>query len=100
MMQTCALSGISPHFWAFWAPIIAFESLLCAMALYRGLKTYNVCKVNGTSSIWSLDWKSGMKLVDVLVRDSVVYFLVMFATYLTNAMVWVLGTVRDWVHFR
>ncbi|EIN05812.1 hypothetical protein PUNSTDRAFT_137297 [Punctularia strigosozonata HHB-11173 SS5] len=101
-MQTCAPAGVSPRFYTFWIPIIVFEALLCVLALGRGLHAYHVAhpplppplgaKAEAGAGGRSRWWESGTKLVDVLVRDSVVYFVVMFATYLTNAMVWFLGS--------
>ncbi|KAJ7429739.1 hypothetical protein B0H11DRAFT_2211908 [Mycena galericulata] len=70
---------VPSYFFAFWIPIIAFESLLCGLALYRGFQTF---RASGTL------FQSGRHLVSILIRDSVLYFLVMFATYFTNMLVW------------
>jgi hypothetical protein len=75
--------------------MIAFESLLCGMALYRGFQG-----VFGGGALF----RSGRHLVDVLVKDSIIYFLVcvpiscllylilicfyrVFASYATNLLV-------------
>ncbi|KAJ7624812.1 hypothetical protein FB45DRAFT_924267 [Roridomyces roridus] len=76
----CAPSGIPPWFYAFWIPILAFESLMCALALYRGFQTFRASEPA---------FQSGRHLVAILIRDSVLYFLVMFATYFTNMLIWV-----------
>ncbi|KAJ7260104.1 hypothetical protein C8J57DRAFT_483879 [Mycena rebaudengoi] len=78
-LRFCIPVGVPSYFFAFWIPIIAFESLLCALALYRGFQTF---KASGSA------FQSGRHLVAILIRDSVLYFLVMFATYLTNMLVW------------
>ncbi|KAJ7895502.1 hypothetical protein B0H14DRAFT_2333890, partial [Mycena olivaceomarginata] len=75
----CVPDGVPDYFFAFWLPIILFESLLCGLALYRGFQTFRAA---GTL------FQSGRHLVAILIRDSVLYFLVMFATYLTNMLVW------------
>ncbi|KAK0444566.1 uncharacterized protein EV420DRAFT_1003068 [Desarmillaria tabescens] len=75
----CAPNGIPDYFYTFWIPTIAFESLLCGLALFRGFQTF--------SSDGPL-FSSGRHLVSILIRDSVFYFVVMFATYLTNLLVW------------
>ncbi|KAK0203922.1 hypothetical protein DFS33DRAFT_1335395 [Desarmillaria ectypa] len=75
----CVPSGIPDYFYTFWIPMIAFESLLCGLALFRGFQTF--------SSDGPL-FSSGRHLVSILIRDSVFYFVVMFATYLTNLLVW------------
>lgn len=63
----CTPLTISSHFYAFWIPMLAFEILLCALAVFRGYQTYK-------SSISR--FQSGRHLVEILVRDSVLYFLV------------------------
>ncbi|KAJ6576033.1 hypothetical protein DFH09DRAFT_1150238 [Mycena vulgaris] len=78
----CYPIGVPDYFFAFWIPIIGFESLLCGLALYRGFQTF---RASGSL------FQSGKKLVGILVRDSVLYFLVMFATYFTNMLVWVIA---------
>ncbi|KAK0439348.1 hypothetical protein EV421DRAFT_1713575 [Armillaria borealis] len=77
--SVCTSSGIPDYFYAFWIPTIVFESLLCGLALFRGFQTF--------SSDGPL-FSSGRRLVSILIRDSVFYFVVMFATYLTNLLVW------------
>jgi hypothetical protein len=79
----CVPFGVPDYFFAFWIPIIGFESLLCGLALYRGFQTF---RASGSL------FQSGRHLVAILIRDSVLYFLVMFATYLTNMLVWISAT--------
>ncbi|KAF7343876.1 hypothetical protein MSAN_01968900 [Mycena sanguinolenta] len=76
----CVPTGVPNYFFAFWIPILCFESLLCGLALYRGFQTFRA-----TDPMF----QSGRHLVAILIRDSVFYFLVMFATYLTNMLVWI-----------
>ncbi|KAJ7031688.1 hypothetical protein C8F04DRAFT_1109448 [Mycena alexandri] len=76
----CVPFGVPSYFFAFWVPIIVFESLLCGLALFRGFQTF---RASGSA------FQSGRHLVAILIRDSVLYFLVMFATYFTNMLVWV-----------
>ncbi|KDR66617.1 hypothetical protein GALMADRAFT_147830 [Galerina marginata CBS 339.88] len=78
----CVPFGISPHFYVFWIPMLAFESLLCFLALVRGFQTF---KSNGSL------FHSGRQLVGILVRDSLIYFLVICATYLTCLLFWLLA---------
>jgi len=71
----CVAYDVSDHFYAFWIPIIFFETFLCALALYRGWQNYH---------IRSRTHFSGERIFEILVRDSIMYFLVIFATYLVN----------------
>ncbi|KAI0765034.1 hypothetical protein C8Q74DRAFT_1205302 [Fomes fomentarius] len=74
----CVPFGLPDNFYAFWIPMLISESVLCGLALFRGFKSYrpadNVLQ-------------SGRRIIEILVRDSVYYFVIMFATYLTNAII-------------
>ena len=63
----CVPSRITTHFFAFWVPMLAYESLLCGLALFRGFQAFQ----SSTSP-----FRSGKYLVSILIRDSVLYFLV------------------------
>ncbi|TFK33408.1 hypothetical protein BDQ12DRAFT_691220 [Crucibulum laeve] len=76
----CVPSGVSDKFYTFWIPMLAFETLLCALALVRGFQSF--------TSDGPL-FRSGRHLVSILIRDSVLYFLVICATYLTCLLVWI-----------
>ncbi|CCM01789.1 uncharacterized protein FIBRA_03856 [Fibroporia radiculosa] len=90
----CYASGISAHFYAFWIPMLVSESVLCGLALVRFMQSHRAR---------STLFMSGMRLVERLIRDSVFYFIVsemwrrrrMFATYLVNAIVFVVGTTAE-----
>jgi len=59
----CFAHYVLPTFYLFWIPLMIFECLLLSLAVYRGLQTL---RHSGTL---------GRKLVIILIRDSVVYFL-------------------------
>lgn len=95
----CVPIGVTPgsHFYFFWIPMICFESLLCALAISRSLRISTV----------SPFFRNGQKLLEILFRDSLIYFFaydfsrsltcseyspVMFsigATYLTAMLFWI-----------
>ncbi|KIM38010.1 hypothetical protein M413DRAFT_448053 [Hebeloma cylindrosporum] len=81
----CVPKGVSTHFYAFWIPMLSFETLLCTLAVIRAIQMYQPSR-----SVFH----SGRQLVSVLVRDSLMYFLVIFATYLTCLLVWTLAPVN------
>jgi len=84
-MIFCVPAGVSKHFFAFWVPMLAYESLLCGLALLRGFQAFQ--------SLAS-PFRSGKYLVGILIRDSVLYFLVMFAAFLTDLLVWIMAPVH------
>jgi len=63
----CVPLRVSSNFYLFWIPILSFETLLCALALFRGFQTF---RSGGTLFL------SGRLLVITLIRDSVLYFFV------------------------
>jgi len=71
----CAAGNTTHHFYAFWIPILVYETILCVLAMLRGIQNYRE-----TSSVYL----SGKRIFAILVRDSILYFLVMFATYFVN----------------
>lgn len=81
-VPVCVPIGVPSHLYAFWIPMIVFESLLCGMALFRGFQG-----VFGGRALF----RSGRHLVDILVKDSIIYFLVVFAAYSTNLIVMLFG---------
>ncbi|KAL1757983.1 hypothetical protein FB107DRAFT_247228 [Schizophyllum commune] len=75
----CVPGNVSSKFYTYWIPFLGFESLLCALALYRGFQTYRMDNASYTSS---------RLLIRILIRDSVMYYLAVFATYFTNMLMW------------
>ncbi|KAE9390329.1 hypothetical protein BT96DRAFT_1002400 [Gymnopus androsaceus JB14] len=78
----CMPAQLPPsYFYTFWIPILAFESLLCVLALVRGFQTYRA-----RGSLFQSE-----RLVGVLIRDSVCYYVVMFQAYLVCLLIWLLN---------
>ncbi|PPQ95177.1 hypothetical protein CVT25_013076 [Psilocybe cyanescens] len=67
------------RFARFWIPALSYETLLCAMALYTALKNFR-----STGSFMT----RSQNLVQVLIRDSVFYFLIISATYIFCLVWW------------
>lgn len=66
-LSICIPFGIRPQeFFTFWIPIITFEVVLFAMVAYRGIQA----QISDNSL-----FRSGQSLLKVLLRDSVVYFV-------------------------
>ncbi|KAF9648323.1 hypothetical protein BDM02DRAFT_3261085 [Thelephora ganbajun] len=84
----CAAKWVPRYFYVFWIPILAFETLLCGLAVYRGFQNMR---------FKSSFYYSGKEIVDVLLRDSVVYFIVLFTTYAVNMVLFLVepGTLIE-----
>ncbi|KDR74069.1 hypothetical protein GALMADRAFT_250803 [Galerina marginata CBS 339.88] len=70
----CDPIGLGPYLNMFWVPMLLFESLLCGLALYQGFRSH---RLDGSF------FERGRQLIGVLVRDSLIYFLVILTTYLS-----------------
>lgn len=63
----CAFGNIPPYLSAFFLPLLAFESLLGGLAIYKWVKEVGVTLASP---------RLAPALLRVLVRDSVIYFIV------------------------
>lgn len=64
-MTICYPAGLTSLIRTFWIPILVFETLLCSLVLLRGYQSSN-----------SGDLKtSGNRLMHILIRDSVIYYV-------------------------
>ncbi|KDR71313.1 hypothetical protein GALMADRAFT_798523 [Galerina marginata CBS 339.88] len=81
----CVLNRSNPvdPFYTFWIPVLAFECLLCLLAINSGIQS----RKNDGGELY----RGPMGLLRVLVRDSVLYFIIIGATYLTSLLVWALA---------
>ena len=80
----CMADGIPKNFYTFWIPLIAFEAVLCGLALIRG---FQAVRTGGSL------FRAGRLLVRILIRDSVLYFLVIGATYVTCLLFWLAAPI-------
>ncbi|KDR69179.1 hypothetical protein GALMADRAFT_256020 [Galerina marginata CBS 339.88] len=76
----------SVNFFSFWIPVLIFDFLLFSLAVFRGLAEL---KSDGSGML-----RDGTRsLFGIMVRDSVFYFLVLAAIYLTIILFWLLAPV-------
>ncbi|KDQ58700.1 hypothetical protein JAAARDRAFT_34546 [Jaapia argillacea MUCL 33604] len=77
-IRICTPVMIPRFFFSFWLPICAFESILFAFALWKGLSFFF-----SSGEKWT-----GGTLTYVLFRDSISYFFLILMACVTNAVVW------------
>ncbi|KAF7761954.1 hypothetical protein Agabi119p4_9946 [Agaricus bisporus var. burnettii] len=78
----CVPQNISPNFFLFWVPLLVFESLLCGMAVYKGYQSFKA----GATML-----HSGSRLLSILIRDSVLYFIIIASAYFACLLLWILA---------
>ncbi|KAF8526379.1 hypothetical protein JB92DRAFT_2872675, partial [Gautieria morchelliformis] len=74
----CHVGPQPPLYFLTWIPLLICESILCFLMLYKAWTKY---KSNCDSS-----------LLRLIIRDSVLYFLTVFAIFLINCLVWALAS--------
>lgn len=96
-MPFCVPIGLSTHFWTYWIPVLTCESFLCGLALYRAFsgglaeptsdardtrqahrRGRGAWHGEGGTFVRRLAgiFQNGQRIVDVLIRDSILFFLV------------------------
>ncbi|KAH8111191.1 hypothetical protein DFH11DRAFT_1880083 [Phellopilus nigrolimitatus] len=78
--QNMCTPAIVPNaFKTFWSPLLANEALLFSLAVYKGVRSLR----RGS--------RMGNRLIRFLVRDSVLFFFIVFASFFANELVWLIG---------
>jgi hypothetical protein len=85
-IHICTPTNVPSYFYAFWLPIIAFECILLLLALWIGGKHI--------FELWTIRQWNSEKVISILLRDSIFYFLATLAAYTTNAVLWLTYPVR------
>lgn len=74
----CALTSKLNILYAYWIPIVVFETLTFLLAAFRVIAEFNTPKMESTYGPRSL--------LEIVVRDSLLYFVVVLTTGLANAL--------------
>jgi len=90
----CTLTNLGsiPFFYTYWIPMMISETLLCTLVIVRAIERMREDKRMKSTSRW-ID--SSRELAVVMIRDSILYFLVLFAVYLINTIIFVQSDVVD-----
>ncbi|KAH7905584.1 hypothetical protein BJ138DRAFT_1164485 [Hygrophoropsis aurantiaca] len=92
----CATT-LPPYFAACWIPVLAFEITLLALMLVKGWQNFRRQNVTAVSGM------TGKSLANLIVRDSMTYFVIINAAYVATATVWyrkppiVMETATPWI---
>lgn len=84
----CVPLGVTSHFYTFWVPMICFESTLCALAIFRALRISRAFRPPSP-------FRSGQHLLEILFRDSLIYFIAYVSKSLRSDM-YVLTNSQNW----
>ncbi|EJD01714.1 uncharacterized protein FOMMEDRAFT_169776 [Fomitiporia mediterranea MF3/22] len=100
-MSTCILTNTWRFSYLYWIPFLVFEFLLFVLALAKGIQSIRDHELELGASGFGLGLccKSkgpgrAAKALEILIRDSILYFVVIFAIYLANALSWIIENGR------
>lgn len=87
--RACIPLNVSPYFFTFWIPPLAYESLVFILAAIKGFNTlrYNFSWGDGEFNFRS----TGSRLLEVMIRDSLWYFLLIFTCDMVCSLIWLKG---------
>ncbi|KIM24273.1 hypothetical protein M408DRAFT_233960 [Serendipita vermifera MAFF 305830] len=87
--RACIPLNVSLYFFTFWIPPLAYESLVFILAAIKGFNTLrnNFSSGNGEFTIRS----TGSRLLEVMIRDSLWYFLLIFTCDMVCSLIWLKG---------
>ncbi|KIY48472.1 hypothetical protein FISHEDRAFT_73668 [Fistulina hepatica ATCC 64428] len=70
----CLPIGLQTWFYTYWIPLITFETLLCCLAVFKGFSSSRTGRFN---------------LFNLLIRDSVLYYIILVASYVAAMVIWI-----------
>ncbi|KAG9098023.1 hypothetical protein FS749_004909 [Ceratobasidium sp. UAMH 11750] len=82
--RACSLKGVPTRMYIYWATNLSFEGILFCLAVFKAWQ--NFAGRRGTRPTWS-----GPRILNILIRDSILYFSVIFVTYVMNLVAWSTG---------
>ncbi|KAH8111197.1 hypothetical protein DFH11DRAFT_648500 [Phellopilus nigrolimitatus] len=80
-MHMCVPIALSSYFRELWIPLLLHEALLFGLALYKGIETMVTHGEKGSMN----------RITIFLVRDSMMYFFMVFMTFLASQLIWAVG---------
>jgi hypothetical protein len=86
--RACIPIGITPYFFAFWLPPLGYETVVFILAASKGYLTIR-------NAFRSFGFRStGARLLEIMMRDSLWYFLLIVICDLVCSLIWLKGPVR------
>ncbi|KAH9929627.1 uncharacterized protein BXZ73DRAFT_102151 [Epithele typhae] len=87
--EYCVLTRVGSPFPLLWVPILAYDTLLLVLFIYRG------CAGASPAPRCRLAYRYD-SLLDMIYRHSLLNFLAIFASYLTCAVIWLKGNLGSY----
>ncbi|KAG9058778.1 hypothetical protein FS842_003567 [Serendipita sp. 407] len=83
--KACVPFNIPPYFFAFWLPPLGYEFVVFVLAASKGYQTLRL-------AFKQFEFKTtGSRLIEVMIRDSLWYFLIIFICDMVCSLIWLKG---------
>jgi len=86
-MYLCILQNTWPLSYLYWLPFLAFETVLFSLALIKGVHSYRDKEI-------AFAHGRAVRAMEILLRDSILYFMLIFTVFLVNTLFWVVADGR------
>jgi len=97
-LVTCTSFASVKNFYVIAIPVLTFDGTAFAMAAYKAYvhftdkSSVNVDVKDGVNISGRVKWRwSGSRLLNILVRDSILYFILISTIYIANVLIWRFG---------
>ncbi|KAF8159258.1 hypothetical protein B0H34DRAFT_396508 [Crassisporium funariophilum] len=85
-LSGCTSSLCQPLLIAFWIPFFLLETLVFSLTAWKSYKSYTTMKLNGSSN-----------LMAVLMRDGVLYYIVIMSVSICNFLIWIVDPFASYL---
>ncbi|KAL4070058.1 hypothetical protein V8B97DRAFT_585220 [Scleroderma yunnanense] len=80
-VKFCTNENMPNSFYIFWLPVLCYEWLLCSLAIWAGIQ-------RSRDELRLMAISNKVRLLDVLIKGNVMYFLVISFVCVVNAVMW------------
>ncbi|KAF5340978.1 hypothetical protein D9611_005886 [Ephemerocybe angulata] len=87
-LSGCTGPMCKPLLIAFWVPFLVFETTIFTLTAWKSFKTFRLKRQSGSKSA---------RLIEILFRDGLIYYLVIMATSLMNFFIWILDPFASYL---
>jgi len=85
-LSGCTSSLCQPLLIAFWVPFFLFETLVFVLTLWKSYKSFKILRLTGSRNI-----------IKILVRDGVMYYVVIMSVSICNFLIWILDPFASYL---
>ncbi|KDR80939.1 hypothetical protein GALMADRAFT_1116183 [Galerina marginata CBS 339.88] len=85
-LSGCTSPLCQPLLIAFWVPFFCFETLVFVLTVWKSYKSFKVLRLSGSNNI-----------VRIIVRDGLLYYVVIMSVSICNFLIWILDPFASYL---